>query len=593
MAEGDSAPRGGAGYRRGGQSGGSRGGGSGRSGGGNWSRSSGSYSRPGKRDGDRDRRDERDTRGDSAPRGEHRDRDQRDQRDRRDDRPRGSFPRSGPRAGAPRSGGFRSGGPGRPGEDNDRRTGGGGYRGPRGAGSRPTGGGGPRRARDDKPRGGYADRDRDRDRGYGDRNRGQGSRDHGDRDRRYGARDRDDRRGEDRGRGPGDRGYGNRDRGDRGRDGGYGDRNRGHGGRDRDGGHRDRPYGDRERSYGDRDRSGEGPRQSSYTRDGERSHGYRQDRPRYSDRSERSDRTDRPGDRGRGTGTGTRPGRPPRPSQTGNGSRPGDRSRPGPRQWQDRPGRPDRDASEGDRRAPRRNSGGTAPAIPDSITEDQVTREVKAELRGLPADLAGIVGRYLVASELAKDPEQAYRYAQAARDKAARIGVVREVTGIAAYRSGRWAEALAELRAARRLTGRGEYLSLMADSERALGRLDRALDLVRSEEARGLPRAAQIELRIVESGIRRDQGMADAAVLVLQVPELSDHRVRPWSARLLYAYGEALLAAGRPDEARDAFSRAVLADEDEETDAFARLDELDGITVDDLEDGDDLEDEEE
>jgi len=212
---------------------------------------------------------------------------------------------------------------------------------------------------------------------------------------------------------------------------------------------------------------------------------------------------------------------------------------------------------------------------------------VKDELRGLPADLAATVGRYLVAAELASDPEQAYRYAQAARRLAARIGVVREVNGITAYQTGRWAEALAELRAARRLTGRGEHLALMADSERALGRPDRALELVQSDEAKRLPRATQIELRIVESGIRRDQGLADAAVLALQVPELADGRLRPWSARLFYAYGDALLAAGRPEAAREAFSRAVVADEDEQTDALARLDELDGITVEDLEDTED------
>jgi tetratricopeptide (TPR) repeat protein len=233
---------------------------------------------------------------------------------------------------------------------------------------------------------------------------------------------------------------------------------------------------------------------------------------------------------------------------------------------------------------------GAAPRIPDSITEDDLSRDVKAELRGLPADLAATVGRYLVAAELASDPEQAYRFAQAARRIAARIGVVREVNGITAYHTGRWAEALAELRAARRLTGRDEYLPLMADSERALGRLDSALELVHSEDARRLPRAAQIELRIVESGIRRDQGLADAAVLVLQVPELTDGRLRPWSARLFYAYGDALLAAGRPEAAREAFSRAVVADEEEETDALARLDELDGVTLEDLED---LEDEDE
>jgi hypothetical protein len=204
--------------------------------------------------------------------------------------------------------------------------------------------------------------------------------------------------------------------------------------------------------------------------------------------------------------------------------------------------------------------------------------------------LALTVGRYLVAAELEKNPEQAYRYAQAARGMATRIGVVREVSGVTAYRAGLWAEALAELRAARRLTGRDEYLPLIADSERALGRLDSALELVHSNEARRLPRATQIELRIVESGIRRDQGLAEAAVLALQVPEVADGRLRPWSARLFYAYGDALLAAGRRDAARDAFARAVVADEDEETDALARLDELDGIRVDDLED-DDEEDE--
>ncbi len=196
-----------------------------------------------------------------------------------------------------------------------------------------------------------------------------------------------------------------------------------------------------------------------------------------------------------------------------------------------------------------------------------------------------------MAAELASDPEQGYRYAQAARELATRIGVVREVSGIMAYRTGRWAEALSELRAARRMTGRGEYLPLMADSERALGRLDRALELVHSDDAKRLPRASQIELRIVESGIRRDQGLADAAVLALEVPELSDGRLRPWSARLFYAYGEALLAADRPGAAREAFSRAVMADEDQETDALARLDELDGISVEDLEDSDDWDEE--
>ena len=289
-----------------------------------------------------------------------------------------------------------------------------------------------------------------------------------------------------------------------------------------------------------------------------------------------------------------RPGRSPR---TGGGGRPGDRRTSfGPSGRTGGPARPSgytgRPRPEGyrDRGDDRRGGDSGLPRIPDSVTEDQLSRDVREELGGLSLDRASTVGRYLVAAELASDAEQGYRYAQAAKQLAARVGVVREVSGIMAYKSGRWAEALTELQAGRRMTGRNDYLPLMADSERGLGRLDRALDLVHSAEAKRLPRAAQIELRIVESGIRRDQSLADAAVLALQVPELTDGKQRPWSARLFYAYGEALLAAGRTEAAREAFSRAVVADEDEETDALARLDELDGITVHDLEEDESDED---
>jgi tetratricopeptide (TPR) repeat protein len=200
------------------------------------------------------------------------------------------------------------------------------------------------------------------------------------------------------------------------------------------------------------------------------------------------------------------------------------------------------------------------------------------------------VARYLVAAGMAEDPKRGYEYAQAARRLAARIGVVREASGITAYQNGRWAEALAELRAARRLTGRDDYLPVMADCERALGRPDRALALIREADPSTLDRAAQIELRIVESGIRRDQGLADAAVVALQVPELTGGPLRRWSARLFYAYADALLAAGRTQAARDAFARAAAADADGETDAADRLDELDGIVLEDLAESEDSED---
>jgi tetratricopeptide (TPR) repeat protein len=214
-------------------------------------------------------------------------------------------------------------------------------------------------------------------------------------------------------------------------------------------------------------------------------------------------------------------------------------------------------------------------------------------LRTLPGDLAEYIARLLVATALTDDPGEAYRYARHARDLAARVGVVRETCAIAAYQAGDWAAALAEFRAARRLTGRASYLPLMADCERALGRLDRALDLVTGTDAKGADRDTQIELRIVESGIRRDQGLLDAAVVALNGPELSGGRIRPEHARLYYAYADALLQAGREEEARDWFGRAAAADVDGETDADERGEELDDVGFDDLDDDDfddDLED---
>ncbi|MEV4578867.1 hypothetical protein AB0K16_37040 [Nonomuraea jabiensis] len=178
-----------------------------------------------------------------------------------------------------------------------------------------------------------------------------------------------------------------------------------------------------------------------------------------------------------------------------------------------------------------------------------------------------------------------------ARRFAARIGVVREAAGIVAYRAGHFSEALSDLRAARRMTGSDAYLPVMADCERGLGRPERALDLVRSPEAERLDRAGRIELTIVESGARRDLGQHDAAVITLQrLPELRDPQPRPWSARLAFAYADALADAGHQEAATDWFGRAMAFDEDGETDAAERYAELSGSVIEDVEEDFDYED---
>ncbi|KAB2361812.1 hypothetical protein F9B16_45580 [Actinomadura montaniterrae] len=220
--------------------------------------------------------------------------------------------------------------------------------------------------------------------------------------------------------------------------------------------------------------------------------------------------------------------------------------------------------------------------LPDDVTGEELDAEARAELRTLPKDLAERVARHLVmAGRLSEDePEQAYKHARAARRLASRVGIVREAAGIAAYQTGEWAEALAELRAARRLgAGDDSYLPVMADCERGMGRPERALDVIKSPEADRLDPMGRVELRIVESGVRRDLGQYDAAVVTLQIPELRDRRLKPWSARLFYAYADALTEAGRGDEASDWFARAAAADRDGETDAAERYAELEGLHI--------------
>jgi tetratricopeptide (TPR) repeat protein len=218
------------------------------------------------------------------------------------------------------------------------------------------------------------------------------------------------------------------------------------------------------------------------------------------------------------------------------------------------------------------------PALTDDITPAELDSEVRRDLRGLQRDTAESVARHLVAAGrlVDEDPARALEHARFARARASRIAVVREAAGIAAYHAGEWAEALGELRAARRMGGGPGHLAVMADIERALGRPERALELSRGPDVRELGRAESIELAIVAAGARRDLGELDAAVVSLQVPELDPARRDPWSARLFYAYADNLLAAGRESDALEWFVRAADVDDDGETDAGLRIAQLTG-----------------
>lgn len=256
----------------------------------------------------------------------------------------------------------------------------------------------------------------------------------------------------------------------------------------------------------------------------------------------------------------------------GNRGGPGGANRRGgdPRGGQRRDDRAPQDRNE--RRTPRIDE----PAIPEDVKPTDLDPTVRRDLLGLERQNADEVARHLVmAGNLVDgDPALALQHARSARQRAGRIAIVREAVGITAYHAGEWAEALSELRAARRMGGGPGLLAVMADCERGMGRPERAIELGRSDEARALDADQAIELSIVVAGARMDLGQAEAAVVTLQTPELDPAKSGSAYGRLFYAYADALLAAGRRADAITWFLNAAAADVDGETDAEDRVAEL-------------------
>ncbi len=201
------------------------------------------------------------------------------------------------------------------------------------------------------------------------------------------------------------------------------------------------------------------------------------------------------------------------------------------------------------------------PIIPDDVTPKELDRIALNELKTLSKENAEGVARHLVmtARLIESDPKLAHEHAISAARRAGRIGVVRETLAITAYAIGDYALALRELRTYRRITGRDDQLPMMVDSERGLGRPERALELGRSVERAGLPVPVQVELAIAMSGARLDLGHPEAALHELEIPQLDPATAFSYSPDLFDAYATVLEELGRGTEAEKWYSRAEVA----------------------------------
>jgi hypothetical protein len=197
------------------------------------------------------------------------------------------------------------------------------------------------------------------------------------------------------------------------------------------------------------------------------------------------------------------------------------------------------------------------------VTARDLNGPARNELKTLSKENADWVARHLAmaARVIDDDPELAHSHAMSASRRAGRIAVVRETLAITAYATGDYALALRELRTYRRISGRDDQIAMMVDSERGVGRPDRALELGRAVDRSALPTAVRVELAIAMSGARLDLGEPERALTELDIPELDPNRAFDWSPSLFAARAAVLEELGRTDEAAVWQKRAEIAEE--------------------------------
>ena len=219
------------------------------------------------------------------------------------------------------------------------------------------------------------------------------------------------------------------------------------------------------------------------------------------------------------------------------------------------------------------------PAPPTEFDATTLPFPVRAELRGLPKDLAKVITAHLVAAGELIDvaPDLAFEHAMAARRRAARLPVVREAAAETAYAAGEYQIALTEYRALHRMKGDPNYLPVLADCERALGRPQGALKLAREASDLELDEDQRIEMQIVEAGARSDLGQRAEGLRLLKVA-ISAHRgSRIAQSRLRFAYAAMLEESGDLKGAREWFVAADKYDSEHRLAARERIARLDGV----------------
>ena len=199
-------------------------------------------------------------------------------------------------------------------------------------------------------------------------------------------------------------------------------------------------------------------------------------------------------------------------------------------------------------------------------TSDSLTREALEEIRASAGVKATQVVELLEEAAKALDrdrPADAVRHAAQAKALASRSSSVREMYALALYGTGKYREAIRELQAYKRMTGRVDQNHVLADSYRALGEPERAIPLAdEATRSTSLPPSVRSEAAVVGGAALADLGRYEEALTLLRRFAKKSTSAHPHDLRIWYVMGDVLEKAGRKSEAVDRFKRILEVDPD-------------------------------
>lgn len=208
----------------------------------------------------------------------------------------------------------------------------------------------------------------------------------------------------------------------------------------------------------------------------------------------------------------------------------------------------------------------------------ELPRDVLEEIRRStrPTVLDETLSRVARAIELLErdDPGAAVVEAEKAKRLSSRSSSVREVYGLALYGVGRWNEALAELKAYKRMTGGVDQNHLIADCLRAVGKPAETVPLADEVlRTKKVGNEVKAEAVIVAASALADQGRYAEALAYLGRARTREDVAEGYTLRLWYVKGDILEKAGRPEEAATEF-RKILRHDSAAFDVAERLSQL-------------------